>query len=334
MPTSAWPQTPQGWPPGAGKRLRRLTLAKVDWQGWGLPGLQLHDCEVEDSAWSSADLTGASMLACRFHRLGAQQTVLSGARIEDCCFEACDLSAAVLIRARLTDSVFTRSLLDRADLREASADGCNLRGCSLRGADLRESRFLGGDFRGCDLVGARLTDANLRGADFRGAILQGVSFSDAQVTGALFDRPPASTAEPVRTSGDADAAALDALLVRLFAPLERRGLRLPPQAALLQSLLARANPGETQPRTLLDGLQSVLMANPGAGNAALQPLLQALQALERGPNGGDGPDTPTEEQWLRLVQSLFPDVQGEVDGDEWERLAQSLTQARHQRRAD
>ena len=334
MPSNAWPQTPEGWPPGAGNRLRRLTLAKVDWQGWVLHGMQLHDCEVDDSAWSSADLTEASLLACRFRRLGAQQTVLSDARIEDCHFDACDLTSAVLNRTRLTDSVFARSLLDMADLRQTSADGCVMRGCSLRGADLRESRFLGGDFRGCDLVGARFADANLRGADFRGALLQGVSFSDAQVVGALFDRPPASSPEPVRTPGAGDAPAIDALLTRLFAPLERRGLQLPPQAALLQALLARANVGETQPQTLLGGLQSVLTATPGAGSEVLQPLLQALQALERGPNGGAGAAAPTEEQWLHMVQTLFPAVQGEVDGDEWERLAQTLIHAQHQHRAD
>jgi uncharacterized protein YjbI with pentapeptide repeats len=198
----------------AGKDLRELDLAGLDFKGarmaeadlYGadltganlaaadLRGARLDRATIIKAEFSSADLEGATILrpnaSSSFATDPREAPRFAGARLTGATlvvrlvgadFRWADLSRAVFGTTDPRREVFLTSqvILDACDFSEATLNDARLPGASLRFARFERAAMRGVDLRGADLTRADFSGADLTGADVAGANLDEANFASA-----------------------------------------------------------------------------------------------------------------------------------------------------------
>ena len=153
-----------GSPDLAGRRLRFARFGYIY-----LPGVDLHQTELQGADLKGTELQGANLR-------GAE---LQGANLAWAKLQGANLRGAELQRANLEEAG-----LQGASLRKAELQGANLSEAELQGANLREARLQGANFTRAELQGSSLQEAKLQGASLVKAKLQEADLVGTELQGA------------------------------------------------------------------------------------------------------------------------------------------------------
>ncbi|WP_405065017.1 pentapeptide repeat-containing protein [Kribbella sp. NBC_01510] len=145
--------------------LPTMLLDGVDFSGFNLGDVELHEATLIHANLASADLTSAN---------------LAGAHLNDA-----DMTHAILQAANLRGASLLGADLSGATLGDSHLDGADLDGADLAGADLTFAYLHGATLFAAHLAGADLAGADLNGADLTGADLRNVNLRDTSLVGAI-----------------------------------------------------------------------------------------------------------------------------------------------------
>lgn len=122
----------------------------------------LSHVNLEDSDWSSTNMTFVDLKYANIKRCNFENAVLNYADLTHTDLLICNLTGASLYYANLTESNLTN-----CELRETYLNFCN-----MRYSDLVEAKLENSILYKCDLYGADFKDTNLSGTDLSDAILR------------------------------------------------------------------------------------------------------------------------------------------------------------------
>lgn len=239
-------------------QMQQVLLDDADLQGALMRGAQLQGGSLPRAGLQGVDLTQAQLQEANL--VGAQ---LNGAVLREALMQGADLSTAVLHGTNLT-----AAHLQGANLRKAQLQGADLTGAALQGADLSEAQLEGATLRAADLKGALLQGATIGNADLTDADLALTGMSRNGAAGTAVDVGKLVTyllklacadaytarglsAQALSSSDPGRQALSKALLARLDADAECRGLQLLPEAT--RAALQRQVQQSTPPQDVVGG---------------------------------------------------------------------------------
>jgi uncharacterized protein YjbI with pentapeptide repeats len=146
-----------------------------------LTGATLINVQAQGAVLVDANLNKANLTKANF-----KKALLTSARLHECILEGTDFSQADLAMTKMMRTNAQSANFEHADLKESDISGSNFEKTKLRWARLRETNAQATDFMMADLRSADCQYSSFNNASFYGAQVDGANFNGSDLTGATW----------------------------------------------------------------------------------------------------------------------------------------------------